>query len=99
MNGQIILNGLTTEELLSLMGELVSKKVDESFRKVRSEQLEEKFLSPGEVCKLFQPKISRQTLANWTKKGLLKKNVVGHSIFYRYSEVLESIKSIKQLNQ
>ncbi len=94
--GQIILNGLTSDEFMDQLGELISKRVQQAICNSKKEELQERFLSPSEVCKMFVPKISRQTLSNWTKDGSLQKHIIGRSVYYKYSEVIEAVKAIKR---
>jgi len=70
--GQIILNTVTPEE----MAEMIKPIIMEAIREVLQEK-EEKFLSPAEVCKKFEPVISKTTLASWTKQGLLTEYRIG----------------------
>ena len=72
--------------------ELISKSI-EAFRQTVQE---EKLLSPAETCKIFQPAISRVTLANWTAAGHLQKHMIGAKPFYKMSEVLEAGKTLKR---
>lgn len=62
----------------------------------KKSDLEEKLLSPAEVCKLPQPSISRVTLDKWTKDGKLKEHRIGARIYYKYSDVMESLQTIKK---
>lgn len=59
-------------------------------------EIQEKLLSPKETCNLFNPRISLVTLASWTNKGLLTKHYIGGRTYYRYSEIMASIKSFKK---
>lgn len=62
-------------------------------------QEEEKLLSPLEACKIFQPQISRVTLHNWTQQGLIQKHQVGGRVFYKKSEVLSALTSLKKYSR
>ena len=55
---KIILSPIELSELLDKVRQVVKEEVLAS----QKNQLEEKFLSPAEVCKLFTPKITRPTL-------------------------------------
>lgn len=91
--GQIILNTVTPEE----MAEMIKPMIMDAIREVLQEK-EEKFLSPAEVCKKFEPAISKTTLASWTKQGLLTEYRIGGRVFYKMSEVFKSLKSLKKYN-
>lgn len=89
--GQIILNTVTPEE----MAEMIKPMIMDAIREVLQEK-EEKFLSPAEVCKKFEPAISKTTLASWTKQGLLTEYRIGGRVYYKISEVFKSLKSLKK---
>jgi hypothetical protein len=58
---------------------------------------EEKMLAPKAACALFDPQITPQTLALWSKKGHIKIYRVGNSRpFYKQSEILEAVKTLKK---
>jgi len=40
-------------------------------------------------------KVSKVTIHDWTKKGILKKYKIGNRIFYKKSEVISSINAIE----
>lgn len=82
--GQIILNTVTPEE----MAEMIKPMIMDAIREVLQEK-EEKFLSPAEVCKKFEPAISKTTLASWTKQGLLTEYRIGGRVYYRYLKYLK----------
>lgn len=88
----IILTTVPLAELLSGMRQIVK---DELQSKQRHE-LEEKLLSPAEAVKLFQPKISTVTLSAWTKAGHLKSYRIGGRVYYKLSEVLSSLTTLKR---
>ena len=56
---------------------------------------DEKLIGTEEACKLFVPAISRQTLANWTKEGLLKVYKLSGRIYYKQSEIISAAKELK----
>ena len=57
---------------------------------------EEKLLSPAQTCKLFEPAISKTTLASWTKQGLINEHRIGRNVYYKQSEILEKSKVLKR---
>lgn len=59
-------------------------------------ELEAKLLAPAEVCKLFQPSISKVTLHKWTKDGRLQEHRIGGRVYYKYSEIMASLKTLKR---
>lgn len=89
--GQIILNTISPEE----MAEMIKPMIIEAIREVLQEK-EEKFLSPAEVCKKFEPAISKTTLASWTKQGYLTEYRIGGRVFYKFSEIYKNNKALKK---
>ena len=90
-NEQLILSGITTAEFVEVIRQTVQKEV----QRLKAEQ-PEKLLSPSETCKIFQPSISKVTLSAWTKKGLLTEHRIGGRVFYKQSEVIEKLTTIKR---
>jgi hypothetical protein len=74
----------------------IRQVVKEELQTNEKAQLEEKLLSPKEACKLFQPAISRPTLDNICKQGLLMKYNLGGKVLFKYSEIMGALKSYKR---
>ena len=89
---KFILSPIDLEELLKSFREIVREEVAQK----KINDLQEKFLSPAEVCELFQPKISKPTLISWTRSGRLTEHRIGSRIFYKYSEIVEAITKLKK---
>ena len=68
------------DELKSQLRDEVKTIVQECLKQEQSEQL----LSPSMVCELFKPKLSKTTLAKYTREGkFISYNVCGR-ILYKY---------------
>jgi hypothetical protein len=65
-------------------------------KKIAKEEAQEQLLSPGEAVKLWSPKVSTQTLSNWSKQGLIPKHSIGGKTFYKKSEILASLQTLKK---
>jgi len=81
---------------LDQIAELLQKIIREELQAQQILAAQEKMLSPKQTCNLFNPTISLVTLASWTKKGLLKKHYIGGRTYYKYGEILNSVKSLKR---
>lgn len=92
---QIIFIPLTVDDLLNRVREIVSEAVKQN----QEEKLKAKLLSPTETCKLFSPTISKVTLYEWTKQGLIPSYRMGGRVYYNYAEVIESAKRIKKFDR
>ena len=92
LQSQIIFSQMPISEIV----EALRLVVREEIRTKLTEELVEKFLSPSEACRLFQPAISKVTLESWSRHGILKKYYFGNRVYYKYSEIIESATSVKK---
>lgn len=84
----------------------VLENLKADFRQIAREEWEtreqqkqnEKYISPKEVCQLFQPAISKVTLWSWSKNenSPLKKYHIGGRVYYKYGEVMSAVKTYKK---
>jgi hypothetical protein len=72
------------------------KIIQEEIAKKDQEATLEKLLSPEETRKLFSPAVSKVTLHHWAKQGRIKQHRLGGRVFYKYSEVLDSLVHLKK---
>ena len=86
---QIILNGVTLDQLVEVFRPMIKEEVD----KINSNQAE-RLISPSETCKLFVPTITKATLTSWTNQGLLDQYRIGGRVYYKKSEVVEKTKKL-----
>ena len=90
-NNQIILSGISAEDLIELFRPILQNEL-----KALIDQQPEQLLSPAEACKLFNPPITKPTLKAWTDKGLLQDHRLGGRVFYKQSEILNSLQTLKK---
>jgi len=84
---EVLFNKLSAiEERISLI----------QLRQLATDQDEEKLLSPAEACQVFEPKVSKQTLQNWADQGLIQKHTLGRKVFYKKSEILAGLQTLKK---
>lgn len=91
MPNEIILSGLSAKDLVELLRPMIAQEV----KQIKDNE-PERLLSPAETCKLFQPKISLVTLKVWSQQGRLKDYKIGGRVYYKQSEILESLTTIKK---
>ena len=72
------------------------KVLKEEITKKNQETALERLLSPEETRKIFAPPVSKVTLHHWAKQGRLKQHRIGSRVFYKYSEVLDSLVQLKK---
>ncbi len=82
------------QEFISSIREVVKEEISRN----SIAELTEKFLSPEETCKLFQPAITKPTLESYSQQSLLRKYYLGGRTWYKYSEILQALEKIKQLH-
>jgi hypothetical protein len=92
---QILLTPVSLNDLLSQIKVIVAGAVKEH----QAAELKQVLLSPAETCKLFNPTISKVTLHEWTKQGLIPSYRMGGRIYYNYGEVIESAKRIRKFDR
>lgn len=91
MQTNLIVQGITVAELVELFRPMVHAEVT----RLKDDQ-PEKLLSPAETCKMFQPTISKVTLSSWTAKGLLQDHRMGGRVFYKQSEILAKLTTLRK---
>lgn len=92
--GQIIISGMSPEELLCLIEDAVGRQVEKKLRQIKNEDLQEKYLTVAEIMKLFS--VSRTTIHSWSKEGHLKKHSIGGRVVYKYSEAISAASTHKK---
>ena len=84
---QIILNGISIDELLKRLEKLFDAKLQTTA--VRQEVQTSKLLSRDDVAKML--KISLVTLHSWTRLGLLKSYKIGARVLYKQQDIDDAI--------
>jgi hypothetical protein len=87
----------TPEEIVSLITialkqEVIKEIISDAIQK----EMNEVYLKPSEVCKMFRPNISRQTLSRWVANGLIQKCVIGSATCFKLSDVKAAVKSMQR---
>lgn len=88
----LVFTSIPHEDLLKEFRQIIEEVVNAKLQN----DIGEKLISPKEACRIFQPAISRVTIDAWTKAGHLKRYDLAGRVFYRYSEVIESAKTLKR---
>lgn len=79
---------LNTEHFKTDLFKEIHNQMDQLRREFLPKQAEE-FLTRKETANIF--KVNFSTLQNWCKKGYLNKYAIGNRIYFRKSEIEESI--------
>jgi excisionase family DNA binding protein len=86
---EIILQGLSVEQLLQRLDKLIEDKLEQRFEK--PENKPDDNLTRKEVAKLLR--ISLPTLHDWTKSGFIKHHKIQSRVLYKRSEVENALTS------
>jgi excisionase family DNA binding protein len=86
---QILLNGVSLNDLLSQIGQLIDSKIGNL---PLNENKQSGYLSRKEVAKLL--KITLPTLHDWTKLGYLKAYKMGTRVLYKQCQVIETLENV-----
>jgi hypothetical protein len=89
---QVLLCPIPLEELEARFQRIVKEEINKKDQEATLERL----LSPEETRKLFAPPVSKVTLHHWAKQGRIKQHRIGGRVFYKYSEVLDSLVHLKR---
>lgn len=89
---EVVLSSIPLTRLRDEIKQTLFEVLEESKRK----ELSEKFLGSQQVCELFNPKLSKTTLAKYTNQGLLKGYFIGGKLVYQYQEVIDMVTKIKK---
>jgi len=98
MESNIILSQIPISELLAQFQAIIKQEVAAALDHREGERM----LDVAEAVKIFNPAISRQSLSNWTKQGLIPMTKIGHKNFYKLSDIvsagtrLKKYKAVKQ---
>ena len=91
VNNKILIEEITASDLVATLQVIIAAEI----KKLKENQ-PEKLLSPKETCKLFQPAISKVTLAAWTKNGKLQDFRIGGRVYYKQSEIFAALTILKK---
>ena len=91
MSDVIQLHNLSKEEILNPIKDL-QLQLEEINNNFQPKEPEE-FLTRAEVAEML--KIDISSVHNWTKKGILIRYGIGHRVYYKRSEVENSLIKLK----
>ncbi len=89
---QIVLSPIPLNLLMQSLRKVIREEIIAENVKAHMEKL----LSPAETCKMFSPPISKPTLVQWTRKGFLQEHRISGRVFYKMTEILASLKTLKR---
>ncbi len=92
-NNQIILQSVTTEQLVNLISENVKSQLLDFKKSLQSNEASDELLTRDETCKLLQ--IDSSTLWAWTNKGKVTAYGIANRRYYKRSEIMEALTVLK----
>jgi len=88
MDNQIILQGITVDELTSIINNNVKYQLEVLKRELLKKSENDELLTREETCNLL--KIDSSTLWHWTNKGKVIPYKIGNRVYYKRSEIMNS---------
>ena len=88
MENSIMLHNLSPLDLEEIIAKVVKTQLEDFFKPSGVHNLDE-LLTRAETCRFL--KINMTTLWNWSKKGKIISYGIGNRVYYKKSELLESL--------
>ncbi|WP_425076179.1 helix-turn-helix domain-containing protein [Psychroserpens sp. S379A] len=89
----IILQGVSLNELTSLINQGLKTQLDDLSRKLLNKEDQTELLTRTEACELL--KIDSSTLWAWTNKGKVKAYGISNRRYYKRTELIECLTPVK----
>ena len=91
MQPTIFMQGASLDFLLEALRGIVREEI----QKAKAEDKgEEQLLTPKETAALL--KVTQPTLNAWDKSGKLVKHRIGNRVYFKYSEVMNALQTLKK---
>lgn len=86
---KLVFNVIEEQRIESIISKLesIDKKLDAQAKEKSSGIIEDEYLTRKQVSKLL--KVSRQTLSNWNKSGVLKAIRIGTRVRYKKEDIFK----------
>ncbi len=94
MSSSLILKELTAADLKEMMVDAVNSCLQQSEPKESSTEKDDDLITIEQAAKLLH--ISRPTLHKWKKQGTIQQYRLCGRVYFRRSEILNSLKTIKR---
>lgn len=93
MENSVLIEKVTYAQLTDAINQAVQKQFEELKREIHLARDQEELLNRDEAAKLL--KINITTLYHWTRKGKLPSYGIGYRVYYKRSEIMESLVKVK----
>ena len=95
MKENLIISQVNPEELKTALIESVTNQLNEFKKHLDNQNKVSEYLSRNDVSKMLG--INLSSVHNWTKKGLLRAYQISGRVYYKRSEIEESIVELKRV--
>ena len=95
MTNEIILNGISFEQLQDSIRTTVKNEVDRIIGNLPTPTITPEFITRNETAKILG--VSLPTLHTWTKNGTIPTQRIGTRIRYKRADVFNSLKEVETL--
>jgi excisionase family DNA binding protein len=86
----LFLSSIPLSELRSIISEFITTAFTNNVNNALLPKEEDPFLKIDEVCKMLS--VSRVTIHNWKRQGILPFHRISNKIYFKKSEVMASLK-------
>ncbi len=93
MENSVLIEKITEAQLLEIINQAVKNQFDELKQELHKVRDQEELLTRDEAAKLL--KINSSTLYLWTRKGKLPSYGIGYRVYYKRSEIMDSLVKVK----
>jgi hypothetical protein len=87
-------NFLVSSVSLETLLDQIESRFTRAIEKRQKADLQEKLCPPNETCKILN--VSKVTLNKWDKEGRIKSLRIGSRVYYKYSEIMSSLQTLKR---
>jgi len=93
MENSVLIEKITEAQLVDVINNAIQIQFDELKQELNKVRDQEELLTRDEAAKLL--KINSSTLYNWTRKGKIPSYGIGYRVYYKRSEILNSLVKFK----
>ncbi len=89
MENSVLIEKITEAHLINIINMAIQTQFEELKKDIQKVRDQDELLTRDEAAKLL--KINISTLYNWTRKGKIPSYGIGYRVYYKRSEILNSL--------
>jgi excisionase family DNA binding protein len=89
MENSVLIEKITEAHLIKVINMVIQTQFEELKKDIQKVRDQDELLTRDEAAKLL--KINISTLYNWTRKGKIPSYGIGYRVYYKRSEILNSL--------